>query len=68
MIENNPAPIENTLGCTPSEKTSLLFFFLLLVVLFRGPMYGLFNSDTELLFFFLLLVILFCGPNYGYGY
>lgn len=43
---------------------SLLFFFLLLVVLFQGPLCGCFNDDS-LLFFFLLLVVLFCYPYLG---
>lgn len=49
-------------GCGPGEQTSLLFFFLLLVVLFKGPLGGLFGTGDELLFFFLLLVIIFCYP------
>jgi len=52
-------------GCTPGQETSLLFFFLLLVVLFQGPCKGLFGGGDELLFFFLLLVILFCWPMIG---
>ncbi len=52
-------------GCTPGQETSLLFFFLLLVVLFQGPCKGLFGTGDELLFFFLLLVILFCYPVIG---
>ncbi len=64
MIENTPASADKSLCCNPGERSTLLFFFLLLVVLFRGPMYGLFNNDTELLFFFLLLVILFGSPYF----
>lgn len=54
----------NLIGCTPGEEASLLFFFLLLVVLFQGPFGGLFGTGDELLFFFLLLVILFCYPYF----
>lgn len=38
---------------------SLLFFFLLLVLIFFKC--GLFDDGEELLFFFLLLVLLFCN-------
>jgi len=42
------------------KDTSLLFFFLLLVIIFCNC--GIFNKDSsELLFFFLLLVVLFGG-------
>ncbi len=40
---------------------SLLFFFLILVIIFCNC--GFFDSETELLFFFLILVILFSGYN-----
>ncbi len=42
---------------------SLLFFFLILVIIFCNS--GCFNDrdDDSLLFFFLLLVILFCGEG-----
>lgn len=49
--------------CAESESIngdSLLFFFLLLVVLFCNC--GMFDEDMDsLLFFFLLLVIIFCN-------
>lgn len=38
---------------------SLLFFFLLLVIVFCSC--GLFDDGDELLFFFLLLIVLFCS-------
>jgi hypothetical protein len=51
------------------EGDSLLFFFLLLVILFCNS--GCFDEDnSSLLFFFLLLVILFCdcfGNDEGIG-
>lgn len=40
---------------------SLLFFFLILVILFTNCNSFLGGIDDSLLFFFLLLVILFCG-------
>ncbi len=49
-------------GCAGDEDfdgTSLLFFFLLLVILFCNC--GLFEDTDSMLFFFLLLVILFCN-------
>ncbi|MEW9123805.1 MAG: hypothetical protein AB2421_13930 [Thermotaleaceae bacterium] len=57
--------LSHLIGCTPEQGASLLFFFLLLVVLFQGPCRGLFGGGEELLFFFLLLVILFCYPLIG---
>jgi hypothetical protein len=43
-----------------AEGDSLLFFFLLLIVLFCNC--GMFDEDGDsLLFFFLLLVVLFCN-------
>jgi hypothetical protein len=46
------------------EGDSLLFFFLLLVVLFCNC--GLFEEDGDsMLFFFLLLVIIFCNCGFG---
>lgn len=41
-----------------NEGDSLLFFFLLLVVIFCNS--GCFGDGDSLLFFFLLLVVLFC--------
>ncbi|MBU5678018.1 hypothetical protein KQI88_16485 [Alkaliphilus sp. MSJ-5] len=42
------------------RESSLLFFFLILVVIFCNC--GIFkDSGDSLLFFFLLLVVLFCG-------
>jgi hypothetical protein len=41
------------------EGDSLLFFFLLLVIIFCNC--ELFEESESLLFFFLLLVILFCS-------
>jgi hypothetical protein len=49
----------NVAGETTDNGDSLLFFFLLLVILFCNC--GLFEDDSSLLFFFLLLVILFCN-------
>ena len=47
------------------NSTSLLFFFLLLVILFCNC--GFWDEDSDsLLFFFLLLVVLFCN-NCGFG-
>jgi hypothetical protein len=46
------------------EGDSLLFFFLLLVIIFCNC--ELFEDTSSLLFFFLLLVVLFCsgcGPE-----
>ena len=42
---------------------SLLFFFLILVILFTncGGIGGIGGIDDSLLFFFLLLVLIFCG-------
>jgi hypothetical protein len=45
--------------------TSLLFFFLLLIILFSNC--ELFDDGCSLLFFFLLLVIIFCGGGCGGG-
>jgi len=45
---------------------SLLFFFLLLVIIFCNC--GLFEDGDELLFFFLLLVLLFGGGNFFRGF
>ena len=60
--------VSKIIGCTPGQETSLLFFFLLLVILFQGPCKSLFGTGDELLFFFLLLVILFCYPLIWGGY
>lgn len=50
-------------GC--DNDSSLLFFFLILVVLFQDcDMFGDCQDDS-LLFFFLLLVIIF-GGNFGF--
>ena len=48
-------------GCVGESESgdSLLFFFLLLVVIFCNC--GMFEDESSLLFFFLLLVVLFCG-------
>jgi len=47
------------------EGTSLLFFFLLLIVLFCNcDMWGD-GDQSSLLFFFLLLVVLFCNGGCG---
>lgn len=62
MIENKNI----TSNCDSGNQTSLLFFFLILVILFQGPCNFLFESNDSLLFFFLLLVILFCYPIYIY--
>ncbi|WP_312668331.1 hypothetical protein [Tissierella praeacuta] len=53
--------IFDRLGC---NDDSLLFFFLILVIIFCNS--GCFNdrNDDSLLFFFLLLVILFCGEDF----
>lgn len=48
-------------GCGDSIDSSLLFFFLILVVLFTNCDFFGGGIDDELLFFFLLLVMLFCG-------
>lgn len=45
---------------------SLLFFFLLLVIIFCNS--PLFNEGSELLFFFLLLVLLFGGGSLFRGF
>ena len=45
---------------------SLLFFFLLLVIIFCNC--GLFTEGDELLFFFLLLVLLFGGGSFFRGF
>lgn len=47
-------------GAFAMEGDSMLFFFLLLVIIFCNT--GLFAEDgCGLLFFFLLLVLIFCG-------
>jgi len=47
-------------GLFSGNKNSLLFFFLLLVIIFCNC--GIFKGSRDnLLFFFLLLVVLFCG-------
>jgi len=52
------------LGGLFNGDDSLLFFFLLLVLIFCNC--GLFRNDSsELLFFFLLLVVLFTGNSCG---
>ena len=51
-------------GSGSGVDDSLLFFFLLLVLIFCNC--GLFREDkSELLFFFLLLVVLFTGAGCG---
>lgn len=53
-------------GCIgEGSGDSLLFFFLLLVVIFCNC--GLFCDGSELLFFFLLLIVLFMGES-GIGF
>ena len=47
----------NVAGEIETVDTSLLFFFLLLVILFTNC--GLFEDGDTLLFFFLLLVFIF---------
>lgn len=47
------------------EDQSLLFFFLLLVIIFCNC--GLFDDGDELLFFFLLLILLFGRGNFFRG-
>lgn len=55
----NRTPRNSILGSF-GEDSSLLFFFLILVILFTSC--DMFNEmDDSLLFFFLLLVILFSG-------
>lgn len=46
-------------GFRKDVDNSLLFFFLILVIIFCNC--GFFDSESELLFFFLILVILFGG-------
>ena len=48
------------------KDESLLFFFLLLVMIFCHC--GLFEDGDELLFFFLLLVLLFGGGSFFRGF
>lgn len=57
-VGNERGGIFDRLGC---NDDSILFFFLILVIIFCNS--GCFNDreDDSLLFFFLLLVILFCG-------
>ncbi len=59
------APCENNVaGEVEGANTSLLFFFLLLVIIFTNC--GLFEDGDSLLFFFLLLVFIFsefCGAG-----
>ena len=43
-------------------NSSILFFFLLLVVLFGNC--GMFEDSDSLLFFFLLLIVLFSGNSF----
>ncbi len=58
-VGNNKGCNNGVLGIF-GKDTSLLFFFLLLVIIFCNC--GIFKKDSsELLFFFLLLVILFGG-------
>ena len=54
----------NVAGEVEGTDTSLLFFFLLLVILFSNC--GLFEDGDSLLFFFLLLVFIF-GEFCGFG-
>jgi len=59
-IGNNRGCNTGTGGLFGRNKSTMLFFFLLLVIIFCNC--GIFKgSGDSLLFFFLLLVLLFCG-------
>ncbi len=61
MILNNQAGRRGLFGGCNDIDDSLLFFFLILVVIFANCDWGSDGIDDSLLFFFLLLVLIFTG-------